>query len=221
MKKLYSILYAVLLLCVVGTGIFIILSPDRIPMHYNAAGEVDRIGSKYENLILPVMNLGMGAFFLLMAKGPRKKGERSNERILLISGICTLLFLTLLSFYFMWKALRYDPENVRQDSVNHVYRFVSIGMGALLVILGNIMPKLRRNAMLGLRTKWSLANDRVWQKSQRFGGMASVAAGLVMIILAMFIPGTWNLAMMAAVTLIWVSLCVWASRRYYLEDNNG
>lgn len=51
MKKLYSVLYAVLLICVLGTVIFLILSPDRIPVHYNFAGEVDRIGSKYENLI--------------------------------------------------------------------------------------------------------------------------------------------------------------------------
>ena len=79
MKKLYFILFAVLLLCIVGTGIFIILSPDQIPMHYNTAGEVDRIGSKYENLILPVMNLGMGAFFLLMAKGPRKGGKEAMK----------------------------------------------------------------------------------------------------------------------------------------------
>lgn len=219
MKKLYSVLYAVLLICVLGTVIFLILSPDRIPVHYNFAGEVDRIGSKYENLIWPGFAIGLGAFFLLMARVPRKKGEKTNEKVLVIAGVCTLIFFTLLGFYFMMKALRYDPEAAPQVSYDDVNRFVSIGIGALLVVLGNIMPKMRRNALFGLRTKWSMANDSVWQKSQRFGGIASVVAGFIMVILALFIPGIWNVVMMTIVIIIWLALCVFASRRYYLADN--
>lgn len=219
MKKLYSILCLVLLICVIGTVIFLLLSPDRIPVHYNFAGEADRIGSKYENLIWPCFAIGMGAFFLLMARGPRKKGEKTNEKVLLIAGVCTLIFFTLLGFYFMWKALRYDPKAAPQVSYDDVNRFVSIGIGALLVVLGNIMPKMRRNALFGLRTKWSMANDTVWQKSQRFGGISSVIAGFIMIILALFIPGVWNVVMMTIVIVIWLVLCVLASRRYYLADN--
>ena len=218
MKKLYSILYAVLLICVIGTVIFLILSPDRIPVHYNFAGEVDRIGSKYENLIWPGFAIGMGVFFLLMARIPRKKGEKTNEKVLMIAGVCTLVFFTLLGFYFMLKALRYDPQAASQVSYDDVNRFVSIGIGALLVVLGNIMPKMRRNAMFGLRTKWSMANDNVWQKSQRFGGIASVMAGFIMIILALFVPGIWNVVMMTIVIVIWLILCIVASHRYYMAD---
>ena len=218
MKKLYSVIFAVLLICVIGTVIFLILSPDQIPVHYNFAGEVDRIGSKYENLIWPFLAIGMGAFFLLMARVPRKKGEKTNEKILLIAGVCTLIFFTLLGFYFMLKALRYDPKAAPQVSFDDVNRFVSIGIGALLVVLGNIMPKMRRNALFGLRTKWSMANDNVWQKSQRFGGIASVIAGFAMIILALFVPGMWNIVVMTIVIVIWLILCVLASRRYYLAD---
>ena len=218
MKKLYSILYAVLLICVIGTVIFLILSPDRIPVHYNFAGEVDRIGSKYENLIWPRFAIGMGVFFLLMARIPRKKGEKTNEKVLMIAGVCTLVFFTLLGFYFMLKALRYDPQAASQVSYDDVNRFVSIGIGALLVVLGNIMPKMRRNALFGLRTKWSMANDIVWQKSQRFGGIASVIAGFIMIILALFVPGIWNVVMMTIVIVIWLILCIVASHRYYMAD---
>ncbi len=219
MKKLYSALYAVLLICVIGTVIFLILSPDRIPAHYNFAGEVDRFGSKYENLIWPGFAIGLGAFFLLMARAPRKKGEKTNEKKLMTAGVCTLSFFTLLGFYFMLKALRYDPEAAPQLSYDDVNRFESIGIGALLVVLGNLMPKMRRNALFGLRTKWSMANDTVWQKSQRFGGIAAVVAGFVMIISALFIPGIWNLVMMTVVILTLLVLSVLASRRYYLADN--
>ena len=218
MKKLYSALYAVLLICVIGTVVFLILSPDRIPVHYNFAGEVDRIGSKYENLIWPGFAIGMGVFFLLMARVPRKKGEKTNEKVLMIAGVCTLIFFTLLGFYFMLKALRYDPQATPQVSYDDVNRFVSIGIGALLVVLGNIMPKMRRNSMFGLRTKWSMANDHVWQQSQRFGGVASVIAGFIMIILALFIPGIWNVLVMTIIIVIWLILSIVASHRFYLED---
>ena len=219
MKKLYSVLYAVLLICVIGTVIFLILSPDRIPVHYNFAGEVDRIGSKYDNLLYPVCAIGLGVFFLLMARIPRKKGEQTNEKILMITGVCTLLFFTLIGFYCMLKALRYDPEAAPQVSYDDVNRFVSIGIGALLVVLGNIMPKMRRNSLFGLRTKWSMSNDNVWQKSQRFGGIASVIAGFFIIILALFVPGIWNVVVMTIVIIIWLVLCVFASHRYCLADN--
>ncbi len=221
MKKWYSILYAVLLICVVGTVVFLILSPDRIPVHYNFAGEVDRIGSKYENLLWPGFAVGLGLFFLLMARVPGKKGEKTNEKVLMIAGVCTLVFFTLLGFCFMLKALKYDPDAAPKVSYDDVNRFVSIGIGVLLVVLGNIMPKIRRNSLIGIRTKWSMANDSVWRKSQRFSGIAAVIAGFVMIILALFIPGIWNVLMMTAVIAIWVILCLAASRRYYLEDQRN
>ena len=220
MKKLYSALYAVLLICVIGTVVFLILSPDRIPVHYNFAGEVDRIGSKYENLIWPGFAVGMGVFFLLMARMPRKKGEKTNEKVLMIAGVCTLIFFTLLGFYFMQKALRYNPQAAPQVSFDDLNRFVSVGIGALLVVLGNIMPKMRRNALFGLRTKWSMANDNVWQKSQRFGGITSVIAGFTMIILALLIPGIWNVLVMTIVIVVWLILCIVASHRFYLEDQD-
>ena len=217
MKKLYTALLLVLLLCVTGTVVFLIVSPDQVPMHYNLAGEADRIGSKYENLLWPGFALLQGLFFVLMAKGAGKKGEKSNEKVLLITGVSVLAFFTFLGFYSMWTALHYDPAAV-EVSYDDWNRFLNIGFGILLVVLGNIMPKVRRNSAFGLRTKWSLANDRVWQKSQRFGGFASVAAGFLLIFLAFLVPGIWNSLALLAVILVWVTLCVLASRRYGLED---
>ena len=100
-----------------------------------------------------------------------------------------------------------------------VMKFTGIAIGILLVILGNIMPKMRRNAMFGLRTKWSMSNDSVWQKSQRFGGIASVLCGLAMIVISAFVPGVWNLFVMTIIIIVWLILCVIASYRYYKADN--
>ena len=202
MKKLYALCYGVILLFIVGTAILLILTPDTIPVHYNFAGEVDRFGSKYENLIWPIFTITMGAFFILLAKQKRKKGETVNEKILLYTGICTLLCVMLK-----------HPRRII------VCEFTGIAIGILLVILGHIMPKMRRNAMFGLRTKWSMTNDSVWQKSQRFGGIASVLCGLAMIVISAFVPGVWNLFVMTVIIIVWLILCIIASYRYYKADN--
>ena len=219
MKKLYAICYGVILLCIIGTAILLIFTPDNIPAHYNFAGEVDRFGSKYENLIFPLFAIIMGAFFILLAKLQRKKGLAVNEKILLYTGICILLFFTALGFYFMLKAIRYDPDATATFSID-VMKFTGIAIGIMLVILGNIMPKARRNAMFGLRTKWSMANDNVWQKSQRFGGITSVLCGLAMIIVSVIIPGVWNLIVTTVIVIVWITLCVIASYQYYKTDSS-
>ncbi len=217
LKKLYSICYLVILLSIIGTAIILVFSPDMIPAHYNFAGEVDRFGSKYENLIWPLFTILMGVFFVLYAKQQRKKGESTNEKILLYAGVCTLVFITVLGFYFMLKAMRYDASASSTVGID-ILKFVGIAIGILLVVLGNIMPKMRRNALFGLRTKWSMSNDRVWQKSQRFGGFAAVICGIALIILSIFVPGVWNIFVMTVVIIIWLVLSVVASYRYYCED---
>lgn len=217
MKKLYAICCGVVILSIVGTAILLIFTPDTIPAHYNFAGEVDRFGSKYENLIWPFFTIIMGAFFVLFAKQQRKKGETANEKILLYTGICTLLFFMVLGFYAMLKAIRYESNAAATVSID-IMKFTGIATGILLVILGNIMPKARRNAIFGLRTKWSMANDTVWQKSQRFGGIASVFFGLAMICVSAIIPGIWNLVAATLMVVVWIVLCAVASYKYYKAD---
>ena len=136
------------------------------------------------------------------------------------AGICTLIFFSLLGFYFMLKAMNYNAAAQQQVSFSAVNRLVGVGIGFLLVILGNIMPKMRRNSFFGLRTKWSMANNSVWQRSQRFGGISSVIAGFCIIIISLFINGVWKIVLLTCVITIWVVLCVVASRRYYIEDKN-
>lgn len=195
-----------------ATGILLIFSPDTVPVHYNFAGEVDRMGSKYEFLLFPAEAIGIGLFFGWMAK--RHQHDRTEEKALLITGISILATLGFLGVYFQLQGILYDPT----QSVGlrlRVMRLTVMSIGLLLVITGNLMPKARRNAYLGLRTKWSLADDGVWQKSQRFSGFGAVLCGVTMILLASFLEDMPCLLMSTVLVLLWIILSVVMSYRYY------
>ena len=116
--------------------------------------------------------------------------------------------------------MRYDPASEKPLSADDVGRFVSVSLGVLLVLLGNFLPKVRRNGFVGLRVKWSMATDEVWRRSQRFCGVSSVIAGLVFIVSALVVRGMWNLAVLTGVMTVWLVLNLLAARRYWLDDRD-
>ena len=216
MRKLYTIMFFTILILLAGTVIFLILSPDQIPVHMSISGEVDRVGSKFEYLVFPAIGAGLGLFFSILAKLERKKAEKSNEKILLYVGIGVIALLALIGFYFMFQASRYDSES--NGSFGDANKLINVGIGVLLVVLGNIMPKARMNSMFGIRTSWSMSSDSVWQKTQRFGGITCVICGLLMILLALFIPGEWNIFVMLGIIAVMAVVTSAASYKYYVAD---
>ena len=215
MKKGNQIILGLILLSFVMTAVFLMFMPDQVPAHYNAAGVVDRIGSKYESFIWPVFTALMGGFFLLMARFQEKGSP--GEKVLHISGICVLLLFIALGAFFMYRSTVYNPETYT-DIAPSVTRISIIGVGVVLVVLGNIMPKLRRNSLSGLRTKWSMASDTIWQKSQRFSGICAVTCGFLTIIVAAILSGTVSLVICMVLIAAWVAVSVIASYRYYKKE---
>jgi uncharacterized membrane protein len=63
------------LLILIGTCLYLIAIwqtiPDQIPVHYNAAGQVDRMGSKGSVVALPVVAWGMYIGITILEKFPR------------------------------------------------------------------------------------------------------------------------------------------------------
>jgi uncharacterized membrane protein len=56
-----------------------------------------------------------------------------------------------------------------------------VAMGVFLIVAGNLCGKLPPNHLAGVRTPWALADDEIWDKTQRLGGWCLVVAGFVII----------------------------------------
>ena len=208
MKKGYIVIAVLVVLSLVVSAALVPMMPETVPVHFNAAGEPDRMGSRYEMLILPAMTALVSGFMALLA---RRRRNTSEEKPLLISGVTIAALLTAISMYFSIKAVNYDPA-AAASTVS--LRFVTIAIGIMLILLGNIMPKVRKNRMVGLRTHWSMKDDETWRKSQRFGGISGVICGAALIVCGALMDGLAVVIAMIALIVIWSIVAAYMTYRY-------
>ena len=222
MRRLYPIVRALIVLGFIGTAVFLVFAPDTVAAHFNAAGEPDRYGSKYEALLLPAVSALMGGAFLLCARAAGKRGAALYERIFLWTALGEVALFHGIGAYAMWKMSGGGSGSGLNLAGGVDYlRLTSVLVGLLLVLLGNVMPKARRNGLFGVRTAWSLSGGEAWRKSPRFGGFASVAAGLLLALLGVVLEGWASLAALTAVLTLWALACVAASYRYSRCEKGG
>ena len=170
-------------------GIFLALAPEQIPVHFNASGQIDRWGSKYEYLVMPVLTAVFAGFMAWLARYEGKKDRESNERVVAGMTVWVLILFNVLWLFFMVKAVKIAQTGEAAQELS--VRGMMILLMASFIPLGNRMPKAQRNSLLGLRTKWSMADDVCWQKSQRLGGIVMVTAGAVGVAVMSVVPAGW------------------------------
>jgi uncharacterized membrane protein len=73
--------------------------------------------------------------------------------------------------------------------------------------MGNWMGKIRRNRLIGIRTPWTLADNDVWDRTNRLGGRFAVVVGLVVAATGLLLPPLVSVALLLVGVL---SLTLWA-----------
>ncbi len=100
---------------------------------------------------------------------------------------------------------------------NLVGLVVPAGVGILFLLIGNYMPRIQPNWFMGIRTPWTLSNDRVWRESHRFGGRMFMLGGLAMLF-APLLPTTWAFIPIIVVVLVCavgpIAYSYWLFRKY-------
>ena len=205
MKTKNAVYYILMYLPLVAALIALSYLPEKIPAHYGFDNQVDRWGSKYEALLLPITNLLMGYFLLGMAKLAAKKEEygENNKNVTIIVGILILILFNALNAYSLYTSFN-KVENLSSVSLDIGQLVFSI-VGMLMIVTGNIMPKLRMNSMVGLRTHWSMKNEVTWKKCQHMGGISFIIGGIIIIGICIAMKGT---PCLLAVLGVWAILIV-------------
>jgi len=170
-RKYYLIAMFLLAAALVATVVAYPQLPDYVPTHWNIRNQVNGYSPKWALFLFgPGLMTFMIAIFVglpwLSPKQFEVDGFRATSLYIMVIVVSLIAYL---HGVVLWAALGHRVN---------VGRAVVGGVSLLFCLLGNVMGKVRRNFYIGVRTPWTLANDRVWDATHRFAGKAFVAAGV-------------------------------------------
>lgn len=152
--------------------------PAVVPSHWDWKGEVDGHGSKNQvAFLLPVCMVGLlGLFQLLPWLSPKPFSMDGFRKTYDFIINVVMVFFAYMHVLFLLPGL---GVKVKIDSA------LMVAMFLFFMLLGNVLGKVQRNLYVGIRTPWTLANDRVWADTHRlsawiFVGMGVIGIGLIL-----------------------------------------
>lgn len=156
-------------------------------LHGNANGWMPRPVAAF---FLPVFLLALGQVMRVLPRIDPRAAERRSLPGAYEAIISAVLLLVLACHgVVLAVALGYRVP---------IARVVPALVGALFVVMGNAMPRLQPNWWYGIRTPWTLSDDRVWARTHRLAGLSMRAAGVVTIAAALLLPASLGLPVLIA-----------------------
>lgn len=179
-KKTDFIALAVLAATLVHLIIVYPSLPDLIVTNWGFNGDVS-YGGKSTLWMLMGMNAGLFVLFFIIPKIDPKgsnyakvDGFYSSFRMVMIIFMAGLTEIVMLS-----------ADNPNRFNVGKI---VMLAISLLFMFIGNYLPKCKQSYTLGIKTMWTLADERVWNDTHRIGGVTFVVMGLVGFVSALFLP---------------------------------
>lgn len=169
----------------------------QIPVHWGVDGHPDRYGGRVEAfLLLPALMIVLtGVFAILPAIDPRGRNLQRSRIVLGTVWMGVLALMLFVQAILVGLGLGW----IAAGDETLVPTLILSGVGALYVLLGNVLGKARPNWFVGIRTPWTLSSDLSWDKTHRLTGRLMVVGGLVLL------TGVWLLPVERQVWLVLVS----------------
>jgi uncharacterized membrane protein len=146
--------------------------PAQMASHWNVGNEVDGYMSRFWGLFFaPILLAGLFLLFLAIPRTDPLKHNIETFRSV-FDGFILLLFLFLVYLYLLTIAWNLGRRFV-------MIRFLAPGFAVLFFFAGVLLERAKRNMFIGIRTPWTLASDRVWEKTHRLGGTLFKIAGVL------------------------------------------
>ena len=183
-QKYYLGAAAVVLATLVGTLVAYPSLPNIVPVHWDAHGHVNGWGPKWSlfaygpGLMTSIVLL----FSALPWLSPRKFEVDSFRATYLYIMIVIVAMLAYCQILILVTALGLELD---------VSRAIEGGVCLLIALLGNVMGKVRRNFYVGIRTPWTIANEKVWNATHRFAAKTFFAGGLLGLIAVILRAPFW------------------------------
>ena len=151
--------------------------PEKVPVHWNAAGEVDGWGSRGMIVFLiPLFILALHWLCLLATCADPKSKDLGGKALGLVLWICPFISL-LVSTCVYAVALGWGLS---------IQIIMPLMFGLLFMIMGNYLPKCKQNYTIGIKVPWALNDEENWNSTHRFAGRIWVIGGAVVMATSVF-----------------------------------
>ncbi|MBM3309769.1 MAG: SdpI family protein [Candidatus Altiarchaeales archaeon] len=202
-----------LILAMLGIAAYIYPSmPDSIATHWNAVGEVDAYSSKAVGLFaIPALTAVVYLLFLAIPKI-----DVFKDNIMSFIGYYDNFKLLFVAFML----IVYSSTILQNMGYKFGLNTVLIpAVAVLFYYLGHIMPHMRRNFFIGIRTPWTLANEKVWNKVHNIGGK-TFRLNAAVILLSLAVPSYSIWVLLASILLNALYLIAYSYLLYQKEGRN-
>jgi len=149
--------------------------PEQMASHWNAQGKVDGYMSRFWGVFLmPFVFVGLALLFIAIPRiDPLKNNIEKFRKY--YDGFIILFFIFMLLVYFQTILWNLGIE----ISPNLAFPIL---MGFLFFYIGVLLENAKRNWFIGIRTPWTLSNDKVWNKTHKLGSKMFKIAGIIALI---------------------------------------
>lgn len=156
--------------------------PSLVPTHWDFQGQINGWGPKWVNLYLvPTISL---AVLLLMSfiplLDPLKKNYHDFSRQYqafkaLLVGMFIILYLIII----------YASLNPDTNFFQFIFPVV---FGLFFMGIGWLLPSLKPNWFIGIRSPWTISDPLVWEKTHDLGGKLFIGTGILTILTSLIDP---------------------------------
>lgn len=155
--------------------------PQELIVHWNFQGVADNTAPALQALaIIPfVTAISVIVFHFLPLMDPKKKRYEEFADVYEKIQYIFMAFFTYLQFIIIYTGI--EPKT-------NALALIFAGIGVLFILMGNYLGKIRQNYFVGIRTPWTIDNERVWNKSNRFAGVCFVVTGMIIILHSLIFP---------------------------------
>ena len=173
----------ILLLVSAFAGVFLWnCLPDPMASHWDVNDQVNGTMPRFWGVFLtPLISLGMFLLFLLI---PAIDPLKANITKFRNTFNLFIAFMVLFLVYVQGLTLAWNLgfTNFRMSTS------LMPAIGLLFILVGFMIRKAKRNFFIGIRTPWTLSNDKVWDETHRVGSWLFMGSG-VLTILGSFFDG--------------------------------
>ena len=183
--------------------------PETIVSRMDIAGNVTATASRFSIFLFPILVAILGFGIRIASSSPKLTG--GNVRTARSISWILLLLLNVIAYFQFWLYLGGMTVGAQMS------RFLTFILGVFFILIGNLAPKIKENSKhFGFRASWLKNNDVAFRKTQRFFGIASVVAGILMMLTGIFMGN--NVAILVATMIMIILIAVTGGYSYYIAN---